>query len=982
MALYPPIVASSMPAFDITDGQVRIYFSLSPYNTTKISNLATQVSIRRQSSNVSVLSSSTQMITKSIQQNNKGYYITISNDDISEGFIEDVLYKVQLRLILADESGGNQYNTFTNDINTYSEWSTVCIIKPVVVPQFYIDSFHAQGQVVQQVQNYFYLDAAEFLGVFKPGEGGSEILKSWRLRLLDSSYNAKLDTIESKTLADSGIKIISAYNYSPITTEMVFDCSLPYNFKNNKNNATQYKLLFEITTLNDYQGKVMYEFTYSENSSDAPVITNSKVYVNEEEGYVRLNFEIVDTSSSTNTDPYYNYVIRRTDSKSGFGIWQDIYNFTSRPKTIEYYDFTVESGTLYQYCLQKRDVRGRRSKEAMIWVNGDAIEKEQFATVLAEWEHSFLLQSNYYKNNSTGNFKQLKLKYDFQISSYKTNISQSKVDTIGGKYPYIRRNGNMYYRSFPCTGTITGLMDNAELFVSKNKMLEGKKNQYDQLKGLDQIYQPSSSQYNYTYERKFRQQVQQFLYNMKPKLYKSAQEGNILVKLMQVSLTPKTQLGRLIYTFSATAYEIDEPSLTNLDKYNIINIGTYDTKLGRWKTQEYIIDQGDPPVQEEYDQFIQQLSSCKTVITGESGSAYQERVQYSNLFKGGYDIIGTESTVPAFSNSAAVLNDYGVSFTEYRLDGKDSNDDDDARIVTKLNFKYIRITVESKPYLIVSRDGVLYPVKDTELQDVGAYGGTTSSIDKKLYQMESTLEKIDYYLGTLFTINGEQILISPPNNVYQIKEQNFSGIDHLSIIPAKDTALTIDYVVKVWDEQDLTKVPKVIKTNKINGQLEGTFAYDTDLINQIKTYYKQDYQLEESNVKRTLQGVNQIRVEAAPDTWIQIRTKHEQQQSAYENVYMNFTGDLEYDAVGTNTYITGLKFLGKRVSRELCHEGFTESSGIPATQYDVKTIEQEIFYQNKWCDIKYTDAEYFYFEPSRRISALVYYFATEKERYY
>jgi len=49
----------------------------------------------------------------------------------------------------------------------------------------------------------------------------------------------------------------------------------------------------------------------------------------------------------------------------------------------------------------------------------------------------------------------LKLKYDFQISSYKTNISESKTDTIGSKYPYIRRNGNMYYRSFPITGTIT-----------------------------------------------------------------------------------------------------------------------------------------------------------------------------------------------------------------------------------------------------------------------------------------------------------------------------------------------------------------------------------------------------------------------------------------------------------------------------------------------------------------------------------------------
>ena len=37
-------------------------------------------------------------------------------------------------------------------------------------------------------------------------------------------------------------------------------------------------------------------------------------------------------------------------------------------------------------------------------------------------------------------------------------------------------------------------------------------------------------------------------------------EGNILVKLMDISLTPNQTLGRMLYSFSATAYEIDEES--------------------------------------------------------------------------------------------------------------------------------------------------------------------------------------------------------------------------------------------------------------------------------------------------------------------------------------------------------------------------------------------------------------------------------------
>ena len=56
-----------------------------------------------------------------------------------------------------------------------------------------------------------------------------------------------------------------------------------------------------------------------------------------------------------------NLVIRRTDAKNNFLKWEDLkylevyenYNFT-------YYDFTIESGTLYRYLVQKVDARGRR----------------------------------------------------------------------------------------------------------------------------------------------------------------------------------------------------------------------------------------------------------------------------------------------------------------------------------------------------------------------------------------------------------------------------------------------------------------------------------------------------------------------------------------------------------------------------------------------------------------------------------------------
>ena len=78
--------------------------------------------------------------------------------------------------------------------------------------------------------------------------------------------------------------------------------------------------------------------------------------------------------------------------------------------------------------------------------------------------------------------------------------------------------------------------------------------------------------YDYVYERDFREKVMQFLQSPSVKLFKSMTEGNIVVRLMDVSFTPNDTLDRLVYSFSATAYEIAESTIANYDKYNIQTI--------------------------------------------------------------------------------------------------------------------------------------------------------------------------------------------------------------------------------------------------------------------------------------------------------------------------------------------------------------------------------------------------------------------------
>jgi hypothetical protein len=71
-------------------------------------------------------------------------------------------------------------------------------------------------------------------------------------------------------------------------------------------------------------------------------------------------------------------------------------------------------------------------------------------------------------------------------------------------------------------------------------------------------------------ERNFKLDVLEWLNNGKPKLFRSPTEGNYIVRLMNISLTPEDTLGRMIHTFSCTAYEIAENNYNNLEAYSFI----------------------------------------------------------------------------------------------------------------------------------------------------------------------------------------------------------------------------------------------------------------------------------------------------------------------------------------------------------------------------------------------------------------------------
>jgi len=68
---------------------------------------------------------------------------------------------------------------------------------------------------------------------------------------------------------------------------------------------------------------------------------------------------------------------------------------------------------------------------------------------------------------------------------------------------------------------------------------------------------------NIAAERVFKLTVLEWLNNGKPKLFRSPTEGNYIVRLMNTSLSPNDTLGRMLHTFSSTAYEIAENNHSN-----------------------------------------------------------------------------------------------------------------------------------------------------------------------------------------------------------------------------------------------------------------------------------------------------------------------------------------------------------------------------------------------------------------------------------
>ena len=399
-------------------------------------------------------------------------------------------------------------------------------------------------------------------------------------------------------------------------------------------------------------------------AQDVEGIANIVPVLNYDNGYIEIFF-----NKNMSDEKVINgtFILSRASEDFQYQNWETIVQFnlfSQKASDCSWRDFSIEQGKRYQYSIQRYSKMNQLYSKRLV-----------SDTIFADFEDSFLYDGK----------RQLKIKFNPKMSSFKKNLFEAKVDTLGSKHPFIFRNGNVEYREFPISGLISYLSDEQSLFGNnaqvfkeipqrkgsdvfvpyqwiedKNSYIqdtlrrqqyrkdycffyiydyitetyveweeylrENNKNLYfrepifdnegnmidEGVKYIntkhfdpsdyDTYFNPSLVYYlkvnkedrididnlklkttnlvshNISLERDFKMDVLDWLTDGEPKLFRSPTEGNFIIRLLNVSLSPEDRLGRMLHTFNATAYEIADFNYSNLKEFNFINTDGFKQK--------------------------------------------------------------------------------------------------------------------------------------------------------------------------------------------------------------------------------------------------------------------------------------------------------------------------------------------------------------------------------------------------------------------
>ena len=312
---------------------------------------------------------------------------------------------------------------------------------------------------------------------------------------------------------------------------------------------------YSVITTNKIELSAMGNEIHIYETIDPELKANIRATNHPDNGYVRVWMEGVPDKDGIIPAAAGSFLIKRASSKDSYSSWNTIYKFELHgvlPSLWSWDDHTVECGYDYKYALQQYNDNNLYSNR---------IESE---VVSVSYDDCFLFDGE----------RQLKIAFNPKITSFKQTTLETKTDTIGSKYPFFFRNNKVGYKEFPISGLISYISDDEELFMSKADLL------------LDEQTTNLTTN-NITAERIFKMEVLNWLNNGKIKLFRSPTEGTFIVRLMNVSLAPNETVGRMLHTFSATAYEVCEVNYQALIDHGFLNLEFLPVPITQWKTIDY-----------------------------------------------------------------------------------------------------------------------------------------------------------------------------------------------------------------------------------------------------------------------------------------------------------------------------------------------------------------------------------------------------------
>lgn len=625
--LYPPTIPSSIPAFYVENGTAKIAV---PFSMNRAVDADSVAGFR--------------IKIKTVQSNTLVKTISIDNDAGAQAAINSRIAVFEWE---ADVNGNRTPDFNKIKMGQYLKvqmayigkngqpgyFSTVAITKYTSKPLVSI----ANADVADD-PNAIPVFKQSYTGVYQTTEDTSERPYSYcfylfnALKGLEETSGWKLHNTSINRIASEAIALDQAVDTYTFTAPMQDDklYYIQYGVRT-INNLEIYSPLYPVfqalTDNTELEATLTAENNFDNAYVELKLALNQNITVNTvwpksgSNSYISIQIE-----RASKTTNYQDWNILK---KVAFLNYKEVANWSFK-------DFTIEQGHHYLYRFRQYSNNGISSK-------GSEIAEP----ILADFEDMFLWDGE----------KQLKIRFNPKVSSFKATLMEQKMETIGSQYPFIFKNGIVNYKEFPIAGLISHVADENMLFLDKESDL-GLTTIEEPIRGespggftdFELQYIPISGDYNpdeiyyyrttnddgtptlingrYEYtssvpndtnrgiiqdmwedwsdrlftlesvptiepvdnlpsqldlsaetmraERIFKMKVLEWLNDGNIKMFKSPAEGNYLVRLMNVSLTPEDKLGRMLHNLQATAYEMETLTYSNLLDLNFVSVDDYE----------------------------------------------------------------------------------------------------------------------------------------------------------------------------------------------------------------------------------------------------------------------------------------------------------------------------------------------------------------------------------------------------------------------